>query len=57
MVLVVVLKLQFVCNGETSSHSVGDIGTGLISTVTLVGEVYTVDDGVPYCSVDERKQN
>ena len=53
MILVVVLKLQLISDGMMTSHSVGDGGTGLISTVTeSVGGVYTVDEGTPYCSID-----
>ena len=50
MVLVVVLKLQLISDGVMTSHSVGDGGSGLISTVTKsVGGVYTVDEGELYC--------
>ena len=58
MALAVVIKLQFISDGVMSSHSVGDGGTGLISTVKLlVGGVYNVDEGVPYCSVDNTTQH
>ena len=53
MVLVVVLKLQLISDGVMTSHSVGDGGSGLISTVTeSVGGVYIVDEGSPYCNID-----
>ena len=53
MVLVVVLKLQLISDGVMTSHSVGDGGSGLISTVTeSVNGVYIVDEGSPYCNID-----
>ena len=56
MVLVVVLKLQLISDGVMTSHSVGDGGSGLISTVTeSVGGVYTVDEGSPYCNIGGEK--
>ena len=51
VVLEVVLKLQVISCGLTSSHSLGDGGTGLILTVTeSVGGVYINDEEIPYCN-------
>ena len=54
MLSVVVVKLQLIFDGMTLSHSFGDGGVGLISTITASrGGTYSIDDGVPYCSIVE----
>ena len=54
MVSVVVVKLQLIFDGMTLSHSFGDGDVGLISTTTASrGGTYSIDDGVPYCSIME----
>ena len=54
MVSLVVGKLQLIFDGVTLSHSLGDGGVGLISTITASrGGTYSIDDGVPYCSIVE----
>ena len=54
VVSVVVVKLQLIFDGVTLSHSFGDGGVGLISTITASrGGTYSIDDVFPYCSIVE----
>ena len=54
LVSVLVVKLQLIFDGVTLSHSFGDGGVGLISTITASrGGTYSIDDGVPYYSIVE----
>ena len=54
MVSVVAVKLQLKSDGVTLSHSFGNGGVGLISTITASRDgTYSIDDGVPYCSIVE----
>ena len=54
MVSLVVVKLQLIFDGVTLSHSFGDGGVGLITTITASRcGTYSIDDGVAYCSIVE----